>query len=156
MSRDPLDSFRELAATTGGVDVTDDVEPTEDIHYPQSKVVRRAFAGPSDPFDGAPFVDLTVRGTPQRFYTVGVLAAALGRKPPAMRKWERLGYLPDSGFRTPSKSVKGQRRLYTKAQIEGIVKIAQDEGLLTDNTPNIALTKFPARCAKLFKDLKKK
>lgn len=154
MSRDPLDSFRELLNPTTAS--TDEAPDSESDYYPGSKRKRRAVSGSKDPWDHVPHVDLLVRGSPHRFYTVGVLAAALDRKPPSMRKWERLGYLPDSGFRSPSKSVKGQRRLYTKEQIEGVVRIATEEGLMGETNPNIAGTAFPARCAKLFKELKKK
>lgn len=98
-------------------------------------------------------IELTVRGRLVHFYTVGTLAAALDRKPPAIRKWERLGYIPYSTWRTPGRTEHGQKRLYTREEIEGIVKIAREEGLIGDANRNVSATNFPERVRKLFKEL---
>lgn len=130
-------------------------EPAEeDVHYPGSKKVRRAVAKPPDPWDSLPHLDLPYKGETRRFYTVGVLAEKLGRQPQAIRKWERLGYLPMTRYRTNSRRVNGQKRLYTREQIEGIVRIATEEGVIGGETNrNVSATEFPAKVAKLFKSL---
>lgn len=71
-----------------------------------------------------------IQGTPTEFYSVGQLAAALRRSPVTIRKWERLGYIPVAQFRTPGNVRQKARRLYSRAQLETIVTIAADEGLL--------------------------
>lgn len=84
----------------------------------------------SEPADwGAPKT-FNIAGTPTEFYSVGQLAAALQRSPVTIRKWERLGYLPIATFRTPGQVRQKARRLYSRAQLEIIVQIAHDEGLM--------------------------
>lgn len=122
--------------------------------YPGSKKLRRAVAAPEDPWKDVKHVELTLRGVPVRFYTVGTLAMMLERKPPAIRKWERLGYIPESPYRSPARTKNGQRRLYTREQIEGLVVIAREEGLTGDQNRNVSATSFPARAQKLFEELK--
>lgn len=150
MSADPLAAFADLTPP-GTAASTTPPEPSDT--YPGSKQRRRAVAGPRDTWAAQPHVDLVLRGESVRFYPVGVLADKLERKPPAIRKWERAGYLPDSGFRTPGRTVHGQRRLYTRAQIEGLVDIAREEGLLGESIRNVSATEFPVRAEKLFKEL---
>lgn len=150
MSRDPLATFADIAAPTSDDPYPDD---TGSEFYPGSKRKRRAVVGKVDPWAELPHMDLTVRGEPRRFYGVGVLAQMLGRKPPAVRKWERLGYIPESRYRSPGRGQHGQRRLYTREQIEGLVALAKEEGLIGDSIRNVSATNFPARAAALFKEL---
>lgn len=146
MSRDPLAGFADLAVPK---------PPAADPDlYPGSKQKRRAVAGPRDPWADVPHVVLTVKGVDTTFYTLGVLAEMLDRKPPAIRKWERLGYIPQTRWRSPGRTHNGQKRLYTRPQIEGIVKIAAEEGLIGDENRNVSATAFPDRVRKLFKELK--
>ena len=150
MNRDPLAAFADIAppGTAGVHDAPAD-------HYPGSKKKRRAVTGETgDPWDRKPYVELTVKGVPRRLYSLGVLAEALNRKPPAIRKWERLGYIPESRYRFPGRGQHGQRRLYTREQIEGLVKIATEEGVLGESNRNVSATDFPARAATLFKEMK--
>lgn len=145
-ARDPLAGFAGITAPGS---------TSENDFYPGSKKKRRAVTGaPVDVWDTFPHVDLTIKGVLTRLYPVGVLADALERKPPAMRKWERLGYLPKARWSTPGRNQHGQKRLYTREQIEGLVEIARDEGLLGENIRNVSATGFPARAAILFKGLK--
>lgn len=68
-----------------------------------------------------------------RLYTVGALAAATGKTAVTIRKWIRLGYLPDSGMRTaaiPGTLNDAGRRLWTKEQIEAIVRIGLEERVI--------------------------
>ena len=147
ITTDPLDLFAGISPPGS---MTDNQPDT----YPGSSRKRRAVAGPVDTWADVPYVELTMRGIVKRFYYISVLADMLGRRPPAIRKWERLGYLPDSGYRTPGRNKNGQRRLYTRGQIEGIVEIAREEGLVGESNRNVGNTAFPARAAVLFKQLK--
>ena len=101
-------------------------------------------------------VKMRNNGVVTEFYTVGQLAAALKRSAVTIRKWERLGYLPIATFRTAGQVRQKARRLYTRAQLETIVAIAADEGLLEGTTdaqgilhPKVGITetKFTERVA---------
>ena len=82
------------------------------------------------PADWGKAKTFNINGTPTDFYTVGQLASALRRSSVTIRKWERLGYLPVAQFRTPGQVRQKARRLYSRAQLETIVAIAADEGLM--------------------------
>lgn len=134
----------------------------EKVFYPGSKrpIPEKPTAAPrSTPgvqeWDRKPRV-LLVDDKPVEFFTVGDLAAALGREAGTIRKWESNGVIPRAKYKSPSPSgdPRGMRRLYTRAQIEGIVRIALDEGILvmTDRRP-LGRTKFTPRVLQLFKDL---
>jgi hypothetical protein len=94
-------------------------------------------------------------GIDTEFFTIGHLAAAMNRKPLTIRQWERKGIIPTSRYQRVGKggSPHGRRRLYTRAQIEGMIKIAAEEGLLANDRREIASTNFKARVLALFKQL---
>lgn len=94
-------------------------------------------------------------GVDTEFFTVGHLAVAMNRKPLTIRQWERKGIIPKSTYQRAGRggSQHGRRRLYTRAQIEGMIKIAAEEGLLTNDRREIASTNFKARVLALFKHL---
>ncbi len=96
-----------------------------------------------------------VAGTETEFFTVGQLATALGRQPVTIRKWEREGVIPKSTFQSPGRDgdVRGRRRLYTREQVEGIVHIAHEEGVLVSHQKPIKDTQFTLRVIDLFKRL---
>lgn len=125
-------------------------------HYPGSKEKRQARPAdaPEAPLDlGTPWV-LEVRGYDVEFFPIGSLAAALNRQPVTIRAWERERILPPSGWTKPGKDrdVRGRRRIWTRAQIEGVVRIAREEGVLEPGPRiNIAKTKFTERVIALFK-----
>jgi len=97
---------------------------------------------------------LKVGGEDREFFTVGQLGAALGgRKPVTIRKWERTGVIPKPTFRKPSDDPRGQRRLYTRAQIEGMIQIAKEEGVLVTHAKPLTSTRFTERVVALFKEL---
>lgn len=124
--------------------------------YPGSKKVRKAVAAaPVDPWEEYPYVELNVRGVSTRLYMVGTLAELLERKPPTIRKWERLGYIPQSPYVSPARTHHGQKRLYTREAIEGIVKIAKEEGITGESNRNVSGTRFPERVSQLFEELRK-
>lgn len=95
---------------------------------------------------------ITVGGVPTEFFTIGALAEALGRRPVTIRKWETTGVIPVPLFRKTSAHNEGSRRLYTRAQIEGIVKIAAEERVL-DNRKPISQTNFTERVRELYQEL---
>jgi len=97
----------------------------------------------------------TVNGQETEFFTVGQLAQALGRQPVTIRKWEREGIIPKATFQTPGKDgdPRGRRRLYTREQVEGIVRIAHEEGVLVSHQKPIKDTQFASRVLALFKTL---
>jgi hypothetical protein len=96
-----------------------------------------------------------VAGAETEFFTVGDLAKALGRQPVTIRKWEREGVIPKSTYQSPGKDgdVRGRRRLYTREQVEGMVRIAYEEGVLVSHQKPIKDTQFSARVIALFKAL---
>lgn len=96
-----------------------------------------------------------VAGVETEFFTVGQLAKALGRQPVTIRKWEREGVIPKSTFQSPGRDddPRGRRRLYTREQIEGMVRIAHEEGVLVSHQKPIKGTEFTARVIDLFKRL---
>ncbi len=145
MSRDPLADFAGITAPGE--------QPVDPTLYPGSKQKRKAVTNPAPRGIWADYIDLKVRGKTVRFYTIGTLAAALERKPPTIRKWERLGYIPLAEWHTPGRTLHGQKRLYTRPEIEGMVRIADEEGLLGAFNRNVSATNFPARVRKLFKEL---
>ena len=94
-----------------------------------------------------------VGGKDVELFTVGQLAQALGREAGTIRKWESNGILPKAMYSSPSDDPRGKRRLYTRAMVEGIVKIAKQEGILAYNSrKSIAATRFTSRVVQLFKE----
>ena len=99
-----------------------------------------------------------VNGETQEFFTIGHLAKALGYSVQSIRAWENSRLLPRSRYRTPSPRkadqpghlVKG-RRLWTRQQIEGILRIAAEEGVILNKKP--PTPRFAARVGELFTSL---
>lgn len=107
-----------------------------------------------DRWDAKPQVH-KIAGEATELFTVGQLAQALGRRPVTIRTWERNKTLPNATVQLPGRNqdVRGRRRLYTRAQIEGLVKIAQEEGLLNGDRRSIRATDFTRRSFDLFRGL---
>lgn len=144
MSTDPvLDRFRDLA----------------DFPGKRPPANRQPVAAPveSEGWDEKPTY-YTYRGVQTEFFTIRHLAHALGRQPVTIRSWENKGKMPRTPYRSPTpergslpnKAVKG-RRLWTRAQIEGILKIAQEEGVILTGKP--PTTRFAHRVSELFQSL---
>lgn len=134
-------------------------------YYPGSKLKKKIYSDVVDSshetYSGAiefstPKI-FTVAGKSVDFYTIGDLARALNRKSVTMRKWEAEGIIPKARAMAPSTDKRGKRRLYTKGQILGLVKIANEEGILTPTAKGqwkaLEETNFRERAIKLFKDL---
>lgn len=93
-------------------------------------------------------------GEQREFYTIGHLAKALGYSVQSIRAWENKGLLPKSPFRSPKPvrdmlpgRTKG-KRLWTREQIEGILRIAKEEGVLLNKQP--PTQRFAQRVAEFF------
>lgn len=84
-----------------------------------------------------------IKGEDIELFTVGELARAIGRRPVTVREWERRGWIPKSNYRTPApkapqipgKPAKG-RRLYTRDQVEFLVKAVSSFSLEQSNHPD--------------------
>lgn len=119
-----------------------------------NRVERSAPVSDGTEWDRSPRV-LRVAGEEKEFFTIGALAEALGRRPQTLRAWEREGILPRATFRLPSPDPRGVRRLYSREQVEGIVGIAAEEGLLNPAVQvTLAKTQFTAKVVALFKELR--
>lgn len=92
-----------------------------------------------------------LQGARREFFGIGSLALALARAPKTIYKWEQRQLFPRATFILNGQSKNGQRRLYTRQQVNGVIEIAVDEGVLTGQRRFIATTAFPARCFELFK-----
>lgn len=99
----------------------------------------------------------TLKGVETNFYTIGELARVLNRKSVTIRKWEADGIIPKATFIAPSGDSRGKRRLYTEAQILGLVEIAREEGILEPNARGrwypIEKTQFRSKAIELFRKL---
>ena len=77
-------------------------------------------------WDATPMVK-SLKGVETEFFTIGDLARAVNRQPVTIRSWERKGYLPKTPYRSAGKR---QNRLYTRAQVELVRRVALSEGLM--------------------------
>lgn len=103
-------------------------------------------------WDDKPVV-YALSGVDTELFHIGDLAKALYRTAHTMRKWEERGYLPKTFVRTPGINVNGQHRLYTREAVEGLVRIATEEGIL-DKNRQVGGTDFPRKARELFTELK--
>ena len=123
-----------------------------DEFYPGSKMPRRALplAEITNGWDAKP-LRFTVGGTEREFFSIGALAQALARKPATLRKWEQLGILPRARFHSPGVNAHGQFRLYTRKDVETIVTIAREEGLI-GTTKQVQATRFVERVGRYWNE----
>lgn len=91
-----------------------------------------------------------ISGSYREFFAISHLANALGRAPKTIYKWEANGLFPGATWIYNNDSRNGRRRLYTRRQIEGVVLIAYEEGVLSGAQRFISQTQFPIRCRELF------
>ncbi len=130
-------------------------------NYPGSKQKRRAVAAPAAPspedagrWDARPTYIEGRGGVKHEFFAIGALALALGRRPVTIRKWIENGVLPKARFVTDSvMPSRGSRRLWTRTQIEGIARIAREEGLI-DTSRHVGGTEFTVRVKELWRVLR--
>lgn len=85
----------------------------------------------------------------ERLYQIGALAMAIGKKPVTIRKWLRLGIIPEPSIRTrdiPNTLGNAGRRLWTRPQIETILLVGKSEGVIGDKqSKDISSTNFAQR-----------
>lgn len=134
-------------------------EEEETQYYPGSKMVipeapppPRAKPMDDDPWDLNPKV-LLLNGVEVEFFPISALAKAVGKSSKTIREWERLGILPKARYRSGHRDPTKAYRLYTRKQIEGIRRIAGEEGMLTWKPANIEASNFRARVVALFESL---
>lgn len=136
--------------------IDDDDEP----FYPGSTTLKRSAGGegPEIPEDeqtwerfGRKYHDH--RGREITLYSISALAEALGRDVKTMRHWDKYQILPPCDSRTLSASEHGRWRLYTHAQLVGLRRIAQEEGLLSGKRVFVQKTSFTVKATELFRSL---
>lgn len=82
------------------------------------------------PWDRNPRL-LKVNGVEMEFFTIGALAEAINRRPVTIRSWETKGVIPKARYRTPSVGDQPGRRLYTRHQVEGMVRLCAKYEILS-------------------------
>ena len=97
-----------------------------------------------------------VNGERTEFFTIGALAEALEKEIVTIRTWIRTGKMPEARFKLPPRGkstfgAKGGQRLWTRAQIEAIVKIAHEEGVLGVKPKDFSKTRFTERVTEAMK-----
>jgi hypothetical protein len=95
-------------------------------------------------------------GSEKQLFSITELASLLNRKPVTIRKWETDEVIPKATYVRPgrNKDPRGRRRLYSRDQVEGILRIAGEEGLLDPTTKkSIAKTQFTSKVFRLFREL---
>lgn len=93
----------------------------------------RATVRPDDPswlHEGQSLV-LTIKGEPHDFFSVGVMAKAIGRSTESTRRLIRTGVLPEARYRTPGRPPFGAKRLWTRDQVMAVASAAQTFGVTT-------------------------
>lgn len=148
-------------------DTPDMKELLEDIqeYYPGSRtpIIRHLNSVSSSPeiraqedWDQDPLLKrkYSVKGIDTEFFTLGALARALGRSQATIRGWETNRVIPSPSFKKKGQDSRGTRRLYTRAQIEGLRKIAEEEGLFNNDFRPLKKTNFTQRAFALFQELK--
>jgi len=121
-------------------DFIEDAFSALDEFYPGSKRKRKEKAAPKEvaeikSWDARPYFKTMPNGQDMELFTLGALADALGRPIITVRHWIKVGHLPTSPYRLPTKPNKNGdphqgRRLYSRAQIEAAIKIFDEAGLL--------------------------
>lgn len=99
-------------------------------------------------------IQMGYRGELMDFFKIGSLARAMNRSVVTIRKWQDKGFLPPPSFMIPTKAIGGKIRLYSRPQVEGLRRIAAEEGLLTDTTKAVTHTRFEERAFNLFRELR--
>jgi hypothetical protein len=98
---------------------------------------------------------MMVKGKPVEMFTIKALAKAWdARTVYSVRKLERAGVLPKARYRKPKQGDQRGNRLYTREQIEAVVRIARECGVYSTGTRvNIVSTGFTEKLAAVWNDL---
>jgi len=135
------------------------LEQFEDLgsYYPGSREVRQTVPASRPPAVEedllGPGTIMTVRGREVEFYTIGQVARAINRRSGTLRTWELNGVIPPSGYVKRGKDQRGDRRLYSRSQAEGIIRLAKECGVM-DADSRRPLHDFKDKVWALFKELK--
>jgi len=123
--------------------------------------IRKVKEEVSESWDAKPLI-FTVKGKQMEFFSIGQLGRALGnRSANTLRAWEKDAILPITPYRKPSRNAddpdpRGSRRMYSRAMVEGLIKIAKEEGIwLPDKGRKLSQTRFTMRATELFQALLK-
>jgi hypothetical protein len=147
--------------TFGDMD-NDEYYPASDQKRRESQMMKKARAAQeraevkaSEEWDAHPEPrTIKVNGVPVtvELFTIGALAKAIHKKPVTVRKWMARGILPQAQYRDKVVKGAGQRRYWTRKQVEAIQAIAKEEGLLDVWHPDInQLSRFSKRVQGLFR-----
>lgn len=99
--------------------------------------------------------EYVIGGKQVRLFTIGELSQVLNRKPVTIRKWERTGQIPKATFVKPgaNQDPRGRRRLYSKAQVEALLRVATEEKILYNLNLQISRTRFRDKVFAAFREL---
>jgi hypothetical protein len=121
-------------------------EKFQDLDYPgRRKPVNRGTAPKAkvdtEVWDAKP-LKYSIGGEVREFYTISHLAKALDYSVQSIRAWEDKGLLPRTPFRSPKTKGKPQangshkgKRLWTREQVEGIVRLAKRHRVILNKRP---------------------
>jgi hypothetical protein len=120
------------------------VEGFQDLDYPGRRKPKNRGTPPPPPpveWDAKPLY-YRVDGEKREFFVIGHLAKALGYSVASIRAWEDKSLMPSSGYRSPrtkapvagGRSDKG-KRIWTREQIVGIVRIAEEHKVILNKKP---------------------
>lgn len=143
-----------------GWDDTDDVDPSN-VPVPGSRPrvdhqKRETVTLPKTEWDRNPRSYMVNGSLRTDLFPVSALQSATGLKYSTLRKWEKEGIFPEAWLRGPltararERGLKGHR-LYSRAFIEGVVKLIEEEGVKHTHR-NIHMTNFSKRVHELFKE----
>ena len=126
-----------------------------DGYFPGSRQPIIPPAGPPDLLRGVTGKTFSIGGRQTELFTITQLAQVLNRKPVTIRKWEQQGYIPKATFVKPgaNQDPRGRRRLYSRAQVEALVRVAQEEGILGDLHKQVSRTQFQDKALAAFKQI---
>jgi hypothetical protein len=142
--------------------MSDPLKAFEDLDYPgRRKPVNRQPRKPipePPPFWDAKPVFYRVGGEKREFFLISHLAKALDYSVQSIRAWEAAGLMPRTPYRSPrtrrpvaaGRSNKG-RRLWTREQVEGILRLAKKHQVILNKKPPNA--PFAREVAQLFHEL---
>lgn len=124
-------------------------------YFPGSRQPLTPVAGLKDLLGGRTGKTYTINGKPVELFTISDVAEVLNRKPVTIRKWEERKVIPPATFAKPGAGgdKRGRRRLYSRAQVEALVTIADAEGILHNPHAQISQTNFKAKVWAEFKRL---
>ena len=108
-----------------------------------------------DAWDARPKM-LTINGRTLELFYISALARAINRSTRTIHAWEYKNLFPQPVLRVPRRGGQGLpgKRLYSRQFIEGVIRIAKEEGVYDDPySPDIRNTNFTARVFELFDEV---